>query len=145
MTIKETAGKILLYFYQLQRTVPLTMRYRQLGFINKKTGGVSLTSDKKWLTSNLLSINNAPTDILNAFMFLIDKGYVQSRERATADARIYVGIELTHAGVDMVEGIEHDAQADFTTTFHIPVSPGANVDSLINENLSQLIEQTREQ
>ncbi len=140
MTIKETAGKVLLYFYQLQRTVPLSMRYRQLGFINKKTGSMGLTSDKKWLTSNLLDINPSTTDIYNAFTFLTDKGLIRSKGRATAEATIYVGIHLTDAGVDIVEGIERgsDGKQEFTVTFNINVADNVTVDGLVRENLGML-------
>lgn len=142
MTIKETAGKTLLYFYQLQRTVPLTMKYRQLGFIERKNGGLFLTSDKKWLTNNLLDINPASIDILNAFLFLIDKGLIQSRERATAEARVYVGIQLTHKGIDIVEGIESgpDGREDFNSNFNIKVADGTSIEQLIDDNLSRLLE-----
>ena len=73
MTIKETAGKTLLYFYQLQRTVPLEMQSRQIGFINKKESGLGLTSDKKWLTNDLVDINPSTIDIFNAFMYLLER------------------------------------------------------------------------
>lgn len=142
MTIKETAGKTLLYFYQLQRTVPLTMKYRQLGFVDRKNGGLFLTSDKKWLTNNLQDINPVSTDIFNAFIFLIDKGLIQSRERLTAEARIYVGIQLTSKGIDLVEGIEGSAEAKqkFSDSFNIPVAATADIETVINENLSILLE-----
>lgn len=143
MTIKETAGKILLYFYQLQRTVPLTMKYRQLGFIDRKSGGLYLTSDKKWLTNNLLDINSVSTDVLNAFTFLIDKGFIQTRERATAEAKIYVGIQLTSTGIDVVEGIEGgpEGKQEFTSTFNIQVDGNANIESVISDNLRILLDQ----
>ena len=142
MTIKETAGKILLYFYQLQRTVPLTMKYRQLGFIDRKNGGLYVTSDKKWLTNNLLDINPVSTDVLNAFTFLIDKGFIQSLERATGEATIYVGIQLSATGIDVVEGIEGgpDGKQAFTSTFNIQVDGSANIESVIKDNLSILLE-----
>jgi len=141
VTIKETAGKTLLYFYQLQRTVPLTMRYRQLGFIERKNGVLFLTSDKKWLTNNLLDINPASIDILNAFLFLIDKGLIQSKERATAEARVYVGIQLTHKGIDIVEGIESgaDGRESFNANFNIKVADGTSIEQLIDDNLGHLL------
>lgn len=142
MTIKETAGKVLLYFYQLQRTVPLTMRYRQLGFIDRKNGGLYLTSDKKWLTNNLQDINPKSIDILNAFMYLVDKGYIQTDERATGEATVYVGIQLTHKGIDIVEGIESGANGRdiFRSNFNISVSEGTSIEQLIDDNLSSLLE-----
>ncbi|MFZ1301864.1 MAG: hypothetical protein WAQ27_04815 [Candidatus Microsaccharimonas sp.] len=143
MTIKETAGKVLLYFYQLQRTVPLSMPYRQLGFIDKKNGGgVFLTSDKKWLTSNLLDINPSSTDIFNAYLFLRNKGYIESRERTTAEARIYVGIQLTDLGIDMVEGIENGdiGKQDFAAAFNIKVDSSMDIEAVIQQNLGLLVE-----
>jgi len=142
VTIKETAGKILLYFYQLQRTVPLTMKYRQLGFVDRKNGGMYLTSDKKWLTNNLLDINPVSTDVLNAFTFLIDKGYIQTLERTAGEAKIYVGIQLSSAGIDVVEGIEGgpEGKQAFASNFNIPVNDSANIESVIKDNLSILLE-----
>lgn len=142
MTIKETAGKILLYFYQLQRTVPLTMKYRQLGFVDRKSGSLYLTSDKKWLTNNLLDINPVSTDIFNAFTFLIDKGFIQTLERTTGEAKIYVGIQLSSVGIDIVEGIEGgpDGKQVFASSFNIPVDGGADIESVIKDNLSILLE-----
>lgn len=141
MTIKETAGKVLLYFYQLQRTVPLSMRNRQLGFVDRKSGGLFLTSDKKWLTENLLDINPKSIDILNAFMFLIDKGLIQSKERATPEATVYVGIQLTHKGIDIVEGIESgtEGREKFNTNFNIQVDDGISIEELIDRQLSSLL------
>lgn len=142
MTIKETAGKTLLYFYQLQRTVPLTMQYRQLGFINRKSSGLFLTSDKKWLTNNLLDINPVATDILNAFIFLLDKGFIQSQERATTEARVYVGIQLTDKGIDIIESIEGspESKQNFIETFNIQIGSNTDIESVISDNLSILLE-----
>ena len=101
-----------------------------------------LTSDKKWLTNNLLDINPVSTDILNAFTFLIDKGFIQSLERTTGEATIYVGIQLSATGIDVVEGIEGgpDGKQIFTSTFNIQVDGNANIESVIKDNLSILLE-----
>lgn len=141
MTIKETAGKILLYFYQLQRTVPSNMRNRQLGFIDKSNGGVSLTSDKKWLTKDLLAVNPASTDVFNAYMFLLNKGYIHARERSITGAQIYVGTQVTETGIDMIESIESGDQGKeaFNSAFNIRVDDSTDVDALIKENLSTLL------
>lgn len=143
MTIKETAGKILLYFYQLQRTAPSSMQYRQLGFIDKKDGKMGLTSDKRWLTGNLLDINPSTSDIFNAFGFLRDKGFVRFNERTTAGAIIYVGMQITAAGIDVVEGIESDDEGRqaFAATFNIRTGNATDVESLISENLGHLLEE----
>ena len=143
MTIKETAGKVALYLYQLQRTVPSGMRQRQLGFLERKDGGgLALTSDKKWLTKDLLDINPTVADLLNAFMFLRDKRYIQSEERATSAARIYVGIQLTGLGIDIIEGVERDRDGKkaFTETFNIVVDDNVNIERLVKDHLGALME-----
>jgi len=116
------------------------MKNRQLGFINKKTGGMGMTSDKKWLTNNLLDINPASTDVFNAFVYLLDKGFIQSQERASAEARIYVGFQLTGKGIDIVEGVERgqDGKEDFNHVFNIEVGNSIGVEELISQNLSML-------
>lgn len=141
MTIKETAGKVLLYFYQLQRVAPLSLRHRQVGFLTKKDGGVSLTSDKKWLTTNLLDINPSSTDVFNAFTYLLNKGYLRSNERASAEARVHVGIQLTAEGIDIVEAIEGgpDGQHEFQRAFNIIVESSATVDTVVNAHLKEII------
>ncbi len=142
MTIKETAGKMLLYFYQLQRTVPLSMPNRQLGFIEKKgAGGLFLTSDKKWLTNDLLAINPSSLDVFNAYLFLRDKGFIDTKERLSGEARIYVGVQLTAAGIDTVEGIEggEDGRQAFAAAFNIPVEHGADIESVIKDSLRNLV------
>lgn len=143
MTIKETAGRVLLYLYQLQRTVPASMRYRQLGFIDKPNGGIALTSDKKWLTKDLLDINPSSSDICNAYLFLIDKGFVQSKERAASQARVYLGIHLTSRGIDIIESIEYGSEGKqaFEATFNLPIQDNENVESLIKNTLGHLLDQ----
>jgi hypothetical protein len=118
------------------------MRQRQLGFIEKKSGGLGLTSDKKWLTKDLLDISPTVADLLNAFMFLLDKRFIQSEERTSAGARIYIGIQLTGAGIDVVEGIERDREGKraFTETFNIDVEDRMNIEHLVKEHLGALLE-----
>lgn len=140
MTIKETAGKVLLYFYQLQRTAPLGMRHRQLGFVEKKTGEMYLTCDKQWLKNDLSKINAVSSDVFNAFTFLLDKGLIQSAERATAGARVYMGVQLTSRGIDLVEGVEsgYDGRRAFTASFNIKVDEATSAKQLIKDNLDIL-------
>lgn len=139
MTIKETAGKALLYFYQLQRTDPLSMPLRQLAFIGKKTGGVAFTSDKKAFAKDLLDLNPSSTDFFNAFSFLVSKGYIETQERANTNTRVYVGAQVTAKGIDVIEGVEASAEGKrhFENTFNIRAE--ATVDALVRTQLKVLI------
>ena len=141
MTIKETAGKILLYYYQLQRTVPTEIVRRQVGFIEKPDGSMGLTSDKKWLTNDLQDINPKSVDIFNAFTFLFDKNYIQARPLSNKGTRIYIGIQPTSDGIDIIESVElgEAGHKAFFHAFNTKVSSGATVDSLIKEKLGNLM------
>lgn len=139
MTIKETAGKALLYFYQLQRTDPLSMPLRQLAFISRKTGGVVFTSDKKAFAKDILELNPSSTDFYNAFSFLVSKGFIETEERANPTTRVYVGALVTAKGIDVVEGVEAsaDGKRKFEDTFAIRAE--STVDALVRTQLKSLI------
>lgn len=142
MTIKETAGKVLLYLYQLQRVTPLVMPHRQVGFIDKKDKGLELTSDKRWLMEDLRDINSAAVDTYNAFNFLLDKEFITTRRRVTANARVYVGAQLTAKGIDIVEGVERgqNGKRAFEEAFNIKVGSSMGTRELIDDKLSMLYE-----
>jgi len=143
VTIKETAGKILLYFYKLQRVAPASIRLRRLAFVDKKNDKMDVMSDEKWLSKDLTDINSSASDIYNAFMFLVDGGFIKTRERMNSnpDNRIFVGIHLTHAGFYVIESIEGspEGKIDFWRAFNILVAEGASVDDVIDDNLSTLL------
>jgi hypothetical protein len=141
MTIKETAGKVLLYFYQLQRTDPLSMPYRQLAFISKKGVGVAFTSDKKPFAKDLLDLNPNSTDFFNAFLFLVDKGFIVTEERANAHARVFLGAQVTDKGIDVIEGVEGSdrSREHFEDSFNIKVTKGTTIDSLVRSQLSAIL------
>jgi hypothetical protein len=141
MTIKETAGKALLYFYQLQRTDPLSMPYRQLAFISKKTGGISFTSDKKAFAKDILDLNPNATDFYNAFIFLVDKGFIVTQERVNNHAKVYVGAKLTDKGIDVIEGVEgsQEGRKYFEMSFNIKTDSHATVDRLVTTQLSAIL------
>lgn len=141
MTIKETAGKVLLYFYQLQRTDPLSMQNRQLAFISKKGTGVAFTSDKKPFAKDLLDLNPNATDFFNAFLFLVDKKFIVTSERVNAHARVFVGAQVTDKGIDVIEGIEgSDRNREFfEDNFNISVSKGTTIDSLVRTQLKAIL------
>jgi hypothetical protein len=141
MTIKETAGKVLLYLYQLQRTDPLSMPQRQLAFISKKGTGVAFTSDKKAFAKDLLDLNPNSTDFYNAFIFLVDKGFIVTQERANAHARVFVGAQVTDKGVDVIEGIEGSAEGRkyFEMSFNIKTDSHSTIDRLVKSQLSAIL------
>ena len=139
MTVKATAGKLLLYIYKLQRTAPLDMLKRQIVFVDKQPKGLALTSDKVWLAKDLLEIAGG-ADIYNAFQFLLNQDFVSARSKAVPNARIYAEIELTSLGFTIVEDIESGAEGAqlFRDKFSLDVRSGQKIDRVIEEQLSSL-------
>lgn len=139
MTVKATAGKLLLYIYKLQRTAPLDMLKRQIVFVDKQSKGVSLTSDKVWLAKDLLEIAGG-ADIYNAFQFLLNQDFVSAQSKAVPNARIYAEIELTSQGFTIVEDVESGAEGAqaFRDKFNLDVRSGQKIDRVIEEQLSSL-------
>lgn len=137
ITIKETAGKVLLYAYQLQRINPLVMPHCQIGFLNKGDKGMGLTSDKQWLMKDLKSINPAAVDVYNALNFLLDKGYITSRHKVSASAQVYIGMQLTSNGIDIVEGVDGGStgKKEFEKAFNIEVGSDMTSNELTDSQL----------
>lgn len=133
---------MLLYFYQLQRTTPLAMPQRQLGFVDKKESGVLMSSDKKWLTKDLQTINASAADIYNAFRFLLDRKYIESVDRNASGAKIFVGIHVAFRGVDIIESVENgpQGQEQFANAFNMPVPSDGGVEGLIKDALRALLD-----
>lgn len=140
MTVKATAGKLLLYIYKLQRSAPLDMLKRQIVFVDKQSRGVSLTSDKVWLASDLLDINSSGSDIYNAFQFLLNQELIRAGQREIPNAKVYMSIELTANGFNLVEDIERDDEGAraFRDKFSLNVRSGTKVDRVVEEQLSSL-------
>lgn len=142
MTIKETAGKLLLYLYELHRNTPGDMKYLQLSFDNVSGGGVKVHSDNKQLKENLNKINPSDSDIYTAFLFLQDKYFILANTPTKTPQVVdfYIGVRLTDRGVDVIEGIERgqEEKQAFNVTFNIKVDNNMNVESLVKANLSML-------
>lgn len=119
------------------------MQYRQVGFIDKPNGGVSLTSDKKGFTNDLITLSPQPADLFNAFTFLLDKKFIKSEQRAAKGTTIFLGVEVTSKGIDIIESIEggFDGARVFSETFNIKADNGTTVDQLVKNNLSKLLAQ----
>jgi len=139
MTVKATAGKLLLYIYKLQRTAPLDMLKRQIVFVDKQSRGVALTSDKVWLAKDLLEIAGG-SDIYNAFQFLLNQHLIAAQAKAVPNAKIYAEIELTAIGFTIVEDIElgDEGAQVFRDKFNLDVRSGQKIDRVIEEQLSSL-------
>lgn len=118
------------------------MQYRQLAFVDKPNGKIGMTTDKKWLTKDLLEITRSSADALNAFMYLRAKRYIDSTERASVGKRIYVGIQLTGLGVDIIEGLEHSSggRQAFSAGFNIDLDSGVTIDDLIKQQLGPILD-----
>lgn len=140
MTIKEIAGKVLLYLYEIQREQPAKLLFIVIEFDELPGGRFSLNCSENKIKTALLKISENPNDIYNAHRYLVDKNFIQSSEQAMAGSGAYIGCLLTDHGVDIIESIErgNEEKARFNLTFNIKVENNMNVESLIKANLSAL-------
>lgn len=138
MTVKETAGKLLLYFYQLQRTAPLQVRVRQIVFSNDGPASrLSVMADKRWLVSDLQSLSSSAEDLMNGMHYLKDNGFIRTSERSSSEKRAYTGFELTAQGIALIEGVELDSSgvAAFNQAFNLDLGSETKVANLTNSLL----------
>lgn len=140
MTIKEIAGTVLLYLYEIQREQPAKLRFIVIDFNELSGGQVSLNCSDNSIKTALLKISENPNDIYNAHRYLVNKSFIQSSEQSDAGSGEYIGCLLTDHGVDIIEGIERgdEEKAHFNFIFNIKVENNMNVESLIKANLSAL-------
>lgn len=138
MTIQQTAGKLLVYFYQLQRTAPLQVRVRQIVFASDNPSSrLSVMADKRWLTNDLQAISNSAEDMLNAMHYLCDKKLIRTSERSGSEKRVYTGHELTASGIAMVEAVQNSSQGaqDFNQEFQTNLASETKLSQLTDQLL----------
>lgn len=139
MTIQETAGRLLVYFYQLQKTAPLQVRTRQFIFTSDHpTSRLSLVTDKRWLTSDLQSISKSGEDMLNAMLYLQQLAFIRTTERSDSQKRVYTGCELTAKGVAIIEAVSFSDEGvdNFSHSFGMHIDGPISLDGLTEQMLS---------
>lgn len=137
------AGKILLYFYGIQRISAHKLQDTIFEFEieneNSYTPPVLLTDDEK-IIEGLLEINDSTLDLLAALHYLYDKFFINLKHVETSGSEIFHNIKVTAAGIDIIEGVERGEveKNEFNVTFNIKVENNVSVDSLLKANLGSI-------
>ncbi len=142
MTIKEIAGKILLYLYAEERMNLLVSRNRKLNIENNREKKIIELSGDEVLVKSLGEISKSANDIFLAFNYLVAKKFIWVNEDKDGKGSIsYRRMGLEPEGIDIIEGIDRGSseKKEFNVTFNINVENNMNVDSLIKANVGSLL------
>ena len=148
MTIKETAGKLLLALYSLQIKNPIVLQDMQLNIAvsDRYEGGRTppyfLHEEEYPLPQILHQISTNDSLLYNALHYLLGKSLINFvntdsfRANASED---YFGLHLTDLGIDVVEGVNQgdEQKKRFSSLFNITVNN--NVDSLIKAEVGNVV------
>lgn len=141
MTIKETAGKILLVLYFMQVDNPSKLEYEQVIF--RTTSKPKLDTSSK-LKTTLHEINSDDAALYNGFRYLLDKGIIAKRNTKDAmGAMFLIGPHLTSEGIDLVESVEQGEESQKVVkalfNFNFKFSPTMKVDSLVKAEVGNIV------
>lgn len=135
-SIQSISEKILLTFY---------VTYRSKGFISEETicfeGGDDweIISDDSEMVEALLNIaHNSVLDIKASIDYLRRKGLIEYQSQGyLGDMFDIYKIELTHRGIDLIEGVDgnKNSKSSYQTVFNVKLADNVNIDSLIKNKL----------
>lgn len=139
MTIKQTAGKVLLSLYALQLDNPVKLEQSQILFIYLSKP--KLEADK-WLKDILHSITESDALLLNAFNYLLGKGLIANRNAKGSMGSLSLrGLHLTDMGIDVIEGVEQgtEGQKIVKSLFSFNFNANISLDSLLKAEVGNIV------
>jgi len=144
--IKTLAGKILLYFYSLQRNdyaklYNLVLEFQMRHFVDKNEKSPKIINKDNEIVKNLLEISGNDNNVYNALIYLQDKGFIKMSRSPDNTNDNFLNFSVLSGGIDIIEGIERgkNERKQFNVIFNIKVADNINIESLIKTELSSLI------
>jgi len=144
--IKTIAGKILLYFYSIQRSdyVKLhdfVLEFQMRHFSDKNEKSPKVIHKDNEIVQNLLKIAGDDNNVYNALKYLEDKGFIEMSKSSDNVSDNLLNFSVSSAGIDIIEGIERgkEEKREFNIIFNIKVADNINIESLIKAELGSLI------
>ncbi len=145
-SIKTIAGRILLYFYSVQRSDYAKLNdsiieFQIRGFSGKSDKSPQLKKKGSEVVSDLLKISENDNDIYNALVYLHDKNLIKMTKSPDNISDNLINISVSSTGIDMVEGIERGERErkNFYITFNIKLADNVNIENLIKAELGSLL------
>jgi hypothetical protein len=141
MTVKETAGKILLVLYYIQTENPAKLEIASIIFTTM--GDIVLETDT-WLKALLEGITKNNKELYNGFNYLLGKGLIAKKNnRDMMGGIILLGVHLTPSGIDIIENVEQgeEPQKIFKSLFNLSFnfSPNVKVGSLLKAEVGNIV------
>lgn len=142
MTIKETAGKLLLVLYSLQITGTINLEREQITFtITSKTKLRTTSSNFK---NKLHKITDEDTALYNATNYLLERGLITGKDKKVGPGcLIIISPHVTYQGVDIIESVEQGEESQRAVkslfNFSFNFSPTMKVDSLLKAEVGNIV------
>jgi len=144
--IKTIAGKILLYFYSIQRSDyaklhDFVLKFQMRHFSDKNEKSPKVIHKDNEIVQNLLKIARDDNNVYNALKYLEDKGFIEMSKSSDNVSDNLLNFSVSSVGIDIIEGIERgkEEKREFNIIFNIKVADNINIESLIKAELGSLI------
>ena len=142
MTIKETAGKILLVLYYLQISEPMKLDQEQILFQAANKPKLETTSSR--FKQQLHEISSNDVQLYNATLYLLERGLIQSKTKmGVMGGLLILGPHVTYQGIDIVESVEQGEASQKIVkslfNFSFNFSPTMKVDSLLKAEVGNIV------
>ena len=143
--IKTIAGKILLYFYLLQRKNITDLNLAMLNFSfkrspNNQVDGMEMPGREKTILKDEKFEGYSDVDIFNALMYLSDSYLIDYKEsKSTAGSHLHQ-LKITASGINIIEGIERgeEEKREFNVTFNFNVQNNVTLESLLKAEFGSI-------
>lgn len=139
MSIKQTAGRILLSLYVIQLDNPTELE--QASVVFQSSSNIELDTDE-WLENILHSINDNDAILYNAFNYLLEKGLIAKKNsKGLMSGLLLIGLHITASGIDIIEGIEQgeEPQKIVKSLFNFNFSSKVTIDSLVKAEVGNIV------
>jgi len=143
--IKTIAGRILLYFYSLQRSDysklhDFVLEFQMRHFPDKSEKSPKISHKENEIVRSLLEISDNDNDIYNALKYIADKGFIEMSKNSDNVGDYFLNFCVSSIGIDMIEGIERGEEEKkiFNITFNIKIADSINIESLLKAEIGSL-------
>jgi len=143
--IKKIAGKMLLYFYTLQRNDYSSLYDFGLSFqmrhFPKGEKSPAINDKNNEISQTLIKISGNDNNAYNALIYLCEKGFINMSKTSDNVSDHFLNINVSSEGIDIIEGIERGEteKKEFNIIFNIKIADNINIESLIKTELGSLI------
>ena len=135
--IKTIAGKVLLYFYFVQRTdnaklLDTVLDFQMRNFDNRKEESPILVGKENLIKKSLLQIAGSANNLYNALKYLEDKGFIETKYSPSRTRDKFSCFRVVSGGVDVIEGILRGKKEkeEFCTVFNIKLADKIKLEDL---------------